>query len=33
MNKSKEYGFFGFRNTETSLGQWIDKMKASNVVP
>jgi len=33
MNKSKEYGFFGFRNTETSLAYWIDKMKASHVVP
>eukprot|EP00253_Pinus_taeda_P031333 PITA_31333 len=33
MNKSKEYGFFGFRNTETSLGQWIDKLKTLNIVP
>jgi hypothetical protein len=33
MNKSKEYGFFGFRNTETSMGQWIDKIRASNIVP
>jgi len=33
MNKSKDYGFFGFRNTETSLGQWINKMKASKLVP
>jgi len=33
MNKSKEYGFFGFRNTETSMVQWIDKIRASNIVP
>eukprot|EP00253_Pinus_taeda_P026906 PITA_26906 len=33
MNKNKEYGFFGFRNTETSLAYWIDKMKVSHVVP
>jgi len=33
MNKSKEYGFFGFRNTQTSIGEWIDKVRASNIVP
>ncbi|GLJ15411.1 hypothetical protein SUGI_0252970 [Cryptomeria japonica] len=33
MNKSKEYGFFGFRNTESSLLSWIDKMKLSKIIP
>ncbi|VAH69739.1 unnamed protein product [Triticum turgidum subsp. durum] len=29
MNKSKEHGFLGFRNTINSFNAWIDKMKAS----
>lgn len=33
MNKSKEHGFLGFRNTVNSFNAWIDKMKASKVVP
>ncbi|KAH9310595.1 hypothetical protein KI387_025630, partial [Taxus chinensis] len=33
MNKSKEHGFFGFRNTETSFLAWIDKMKAAKIIP
>ncbi|KAH9310596.1 hypothetical protein KI387_025631, partial [Taxus chinensis] len=33
MTKSKERGFFGFRNTETSFLSWIDKMKASKIIP
>ncbi|GLJ25473.1 hypothetical protein SUGI_0487670 [Cryptomeria japonica] len=33
MNKSKEHGFFGFRDSETSFLSWIDKMKASNIIP
>uniref|UniRef100_A0A7N2KRI4 PRISE-like Rossmann-fold domain-containing protein n=1 Tax=Quercus lobata TaxID=97700 RepID=A0A7N2KRI4_QUELO len=33
MNKSKEYGFLGFRNFEKSLIAWIDKMKAYKIVP
>ncbi|XP_059637079.1 (S)-8-oxocitronellyl enol synthase CYC2-like [Cornus florida] len=33
MNKSKEYGFLGFRNTEKSLISCIDKMKAHRIVP
>ncbi|KAJ4965548.1 hypothetical protein NE237_017397 [Protea cynaroides] len=33
MNKSKEHGFLGFRNTAKSFISWIDKMKAFNVVP
>ena len=33
MNKSKEYGFLGFRNSEKSLIAWIDKMKAYKIVP
>lgn len=33
MNKSKEHGFVGFRNTKTSFVSWIDKMKASKIVP
>ncbi|WCJ17892.1 (S)-8-oxocitronellyl enol synthase [Euphorbia peplus] len=33
MNKSKEHGFFGFRNTEKSFIHWIKKMKAHRIVP
>ncbi|KAH7652458.1 Delta(4)-3-oxosteroid 5-beta-reductase protein [Dioscorea alata] len=33
MNKSKEHGFLGFRNTITSFHSWIDKMKAYKIVP
>lgn len=33
MNKSKEHGFFGFRNTEKSLISVIDKMKSHKIVP
>ncbi|XP_057841945.1 3-oxo-Delta(4,5)-steroid 5-beta-reductase [Cryptomeria japonica] len=33
MNKSKEHGFFGFRNSESSFLSWIDKMKASRIIP
>lgn len=33
MNKSKEHGFLGFRNTRNSFLHWIDKMKAYKIVP
>ncbi|CAH9054409.1 unnamed protein product [Cuscuta epithymum] len=33
MNKSKEHGFFGFRNTKKSLIAWIHKAKACKIVP
>eukprot|EP00262_Sarcandra_glabra_P002935 TRINITY_DN13357_c0_g2_i1.p1 TRINITY_DN13357_c0_g2~~TRINITY_DN13357_c0_g2_i1.p1 ORF type:complete len:358 (+),score=44.70 TRINITY_DN13357_c0_g2_i1:77-1150(+) len=33
MNKSKEHGFLGFRNTTKSFAYWIDKMKDSKLVP
>ncbi|KAJ9159443.1 hypothetical protein P3X46_024951 [Hevea brasiliensis] len=33
MNKSKEHGFVGFRNTKNSFIYWIDKMKAHKIVP
>lgn len=33
MNKSKEHGFLGFRNTKTSFSSWIDKMKSNRLVP
>ncbi|KAF5468141.1 hypothetical protein F2P56_012318 [Juglans regia] len=33
MNKSKEHGFLGFRNSKTSLITWVDKMKGHNIVP
>ncbi|EEF43579.1 hypothetical protein RCOM_0810740 [Ricinus communis] len=33
MNKSKEHGFVGFRNSHTSFAFWIDKMKAHRIVP
>ncbi|KAJ4822552.1 mitochondrial peripheral inner membrane protein [Turnera subulata] len=33
MNKCKEHGFFGFRNTKSCFISWIDKMKAYKVVP
>ncbi|PON94904.1 NAD(P)-binding domain containing protein [Trema orientale] len=33
MNKSKEHGFLGFRNSRNSFISWIDKMKALKIVP
>ncbi|MBA0586622.1 (S)-8-oxocitronellyl enol synthase CYC2 [Gossypium raimondii] len=33
MNKSKEHGFVGFRNSKTSFNSWIKKMKTHNIVP
>ncbi|KAI5314786.1 hypothetical protein L3X38_043962 [Prunus dulcis] len=33
MNKSKEHGFVGFRNSRTSFVTWIDKMKSYRLVP
>ncbi|MED6187216.1 NineTeen Complex (NTC) component [Stylosanthes scabra] len=33
MNKAKEHGFFGFRNTKNSFIYWINKTKANNIVP
>ncbi|KAI3815272.1 hypothetical protein L1987_14934 [Smallanthus sonchifolius] len=33
MNKSKEHGFLGFRNSKSSLVSWIDKMKGYKIVP
>ncbi|KAI3715986.1 hypothetical protein L6452_23004 [Arctium lappa] len=32
MNKSKEHGFWGFRNSKSSLVSWIDKMKGYKIV-
>nr|AJE29749.1 putative progesterone 5-beta-reductase [Cucurbita pepo] len=33
MNKSKEHGFLGFRNSKNSFISWIDKVKAFKIVP
>ncbi|KAB2619467.1 3-oxo-Delta(4-5)-steroid 5-beta-reductase-like [Pyrus ussuriensis x Pyrus communis] len=33
MNKSKEHGFVGFRNSRNSFVSWIDKLKAFKIVP
>ncbi|KAK1553564.1 hypothetical protein Q3G72_000468 [Acer saccharum] len=33
MNKSKEHGFLGFRNSKNSFITWIDKMKSYKIVP
>ncbi|XP_057966033.1 (S)-8-oxocitronellyl enol synthase ISY1-like [Malania oleifera] len=33
MNKSKEHGFVGFRNTKSAFISWIDKLKAFKIVP
>ncbi|CAN6312260.1 unnamed protein product [Urochloa humidicola] len=33
MNKSKEHGFLGFRNTVKSFNMWIDKLKTHKIVP
>jgi hypothetical protein len=33
MNKAKEHGFLGFRNSKNSFISWIDKTKASKIVP
>lgn len=33
MNKAKEHGFLGFRNSEKSFRSWIEKTKAYKIVP
>ncbi|XP_015885029.3 3-oxo-Delta(4,5)-steroid 5-beta-reductase [Ziziphus jujuba] len=33
MNKSKEHGFMGFRNSRNSFISWVDKFKAYKIVP
>ncbi|XP_031132259.1 3-oxo-Delta(4,5)-steroid 5-beta-reductase-like [Ipomoea triloba] len=33
MNKSKEHGFLGFRNSQKAFVLWIDKVKAHKIVP
>ncbi|XP_019437912.1 PREDICTED: 3-oxo-Delta(4,5)-steroid 5-beta-reductase-like isoform X2 [Lupinus angustifolius] len=33
MNKSKEHGFLGFRNSKNSFITWIDKAKTYKIVP
>ncbi|XP_050229423.2 3-oxo-Delta(4,5)-steroid 5-beta-reductase-like, partial [Mercurialis annua] len=33
MNKSKEHGFLGFRNSKKSFVSWIQKLKAQKIVP
>lgn len=33
MNKSKEHGFLGFRNSKSSFIYWVDKAKACKIVP
>ncbi|KAB1220269.1 3-oxo-Delta(4,5)-steroid 5-beta-reductase [Morella rubra] len=33
MNKSKEHGFLGFRNSKNSLTNWIDTLKVHKIVP
>ncbi|GAB2293827.1 3-oxo-Delta(4,5)-steroid 5-beta-reductase [Dionaea muscipula] len=33
MNKSKEHGFLGFRNSKNAFVSWIDKIKAYKIVP
>ncbi|KAF5180303.1 Delta-4,5-steroid 5-beta-reductase [Thalictrum thalictroides] len=33
MNKSKEHGFLGFRNSTTAFVSWIDKTKSYKIVP
>ncbi|XP_027368148.1 3-oxo-Delta(4,5)-steroid 5-beta-reductase-like [Abrus precatorius] len=33
MNKAKEHGFLGFRNSKTSFVNWIDKTKEYKIVP
>ncbi|GLT40168.1 hypothetical protein SLA2020_143220 [Shorea laevis] len=33
MNKSKEHGFLGFRNSRNAFVTWVDKLKAYKIVP
>ncbi|KAH7422098.1 hypothetical protein KP509_13G090500 [Ceratopteris richardii] len=33
MNKSKEFGFLEFRNTEVSILHWIDRMQRKKIIP
>ena len=32
MNKNKEHGFLGFRNSKNSFISWIDKVKVHKIV-
>ncbi|OMO94107.1 hypothetical protein COLO4_16522 [Corchorus olitorius] len=33
MNKSKEFGFFGYANTLKSLGMWVERLREMKIVP
>ncbi|GKV31390.1 hypothetical protein SLEP1_g40082 [Rubroshorea leprosula] len=33
MNKSREYGFFGYANTLKSLGMWVGRLRKMNIIP
>ncbi|GLT99032.1 hypothetical protein SLE2022_165010 [Rubroshorea leprosula] len=33
MNKSQEYGFFGYTNTLKSLGNWVDRLRKMKIIP
>lgn len=33
MNKAKEHGFLGFRNSKNSFITWVDRAKAYKIVP
>eukprot|EP00249_Psilotum_nudum_P022889 c28681_g1_i1 orf=529-1776(-) len=33
MNKSKELGFLGYRNTQTSVIYWINRMREKKIIP
>ncbi|KAK4857388.1 hypothetical protein QYF36_027449 [Acer negundo] len=33
MNKSREFGFFGYTDTLKSIGMWVGKLRDMNVIP
>jgi hypothetical protein len=33
INKSKELGFLGYRDTEASILDWIEKMRSKSIIP
>lgn len=33
MNKSREFGFFGFADTLKSLGMWVTRLKVMKIIP
>ena len=33
MNKSREFGFFGYADTRESIGMWAQKLREMKIIP